>query len=159
VTVTQTVANYAISIHIGGKAKQPTLTLSSTPDLPQAEIASLMVLGRTSERLTSAEQSALPGQAQQIIGDVAAGEVAKVVSQPLGLDTIEVEAGQTLGTGRVSVGRYITQDIFLTYEREFGGEHENKVGLEYSINRHLKLKGTGSDTGESSLDLLWRLDY
>jgi autotransporter translocation and assembly factor TamB len=31
--------------------------------------------------------------------------------------------------------------------------------VEYSINRRLKLKGSSSDTGESALDLLWRLDY
>jgi autotransporter translocation and assembly factor TamB len=160
VTVTQTVANYAVSIHIGGKARQPSITLSSTPDLPQAEIASLLVLGRTSEqRLTNSEQSALSGQVQQIIGDVAAGELEKTISQPLGLDTVEVEAGQTLGTGRVSVGRYVTQDIFLSYERQVGGEGENKVNIEYSINRRLKVKGSGSDTRESALDLLWHLDY
>jgi autotransporter translocation and assembly factor TamB len=70
-----------------------------------------------------------------------------------------VEAGQTLGTGRVSVGRYVTQDIFLSYERQVGGEGENKVSIEYSINRRLKVKGSGSDTRESALDLLWHLDY
>ena len=83
----------------------------------------------------------------------------KIVGRPLGMDTIEIEAGETLGTGRVSVGRYITQDIFLSYERQFGGAGENKLGVEYSINRHLKIKGSGSDIGESALDFLWRLDY
>jgi autotransporter translocation and assembly factor TamB len=53
----------------------------------------------------------------------------------------------------------VTQDIFLSYERELGGDNANTVGVEYSLNRRLKLKGTGSDLGETALDLLWRLDY
>jgi autotransporter translocation and assembly factor TamB len=94
-----------------------------------------------------------------MVGGVAASELEKALGKPLGLDTIEVEAGKEVGTGSVSVGRYVTQDLFLSYEREFGGEHSNTIGVEYSINRRLKLKGSGSDTGESALDLLWRHDY
>jgi translocation and assembly module TamB len=160
VTVTHTVSDYVVSIYAGGKAKQPKLTLTSTPELPEKDVLSLLVTGKTSERLTSAERSALPGQAQQIVGGVAAGELEQVLGQPLGLDTVEVEAGQKLGTGKVGVGRYVTQDLFLFYEREFNEEGGgNKVGVEYSINRRLKLKGSSSDTGESALDFLWRLDY
>jgi autotransporter translocation and assembly factor TamB len=159
VTVTHTVSDYTVSIYVGGKARQPKLTLTSTPELPQEEIVSLLVTGKTTERLSSAERSALPGQAQQVVGGVAAGELEKVIGKPLGLDTIEIEAGEKLGTGKVGVGRYVTQDLFLSYEREVGGQESNKVGVEYSINRSLKLKGSSSDTGEFALDFLWRLDY
>ena len=41
-------------------------------------------------------------------------------------------------------------------QTEEGG---NKVGIEYSINRHLKVKGSSSDTGDSAVDILWRIDY
>jgi autotransporter translocation and assembly factor TamB len=159
VIVTHAVSGYIVSIQVGGKAKQPTLTLSSTPELPQAEIVSLLVIGKTTDRLTSSEQNALAGQVQKLVGGLAAGELEGLLGKPLGLDTIEVQTGETLGTGRISVGRYVTQDLFLSYERQIGEESGNKVGVEYSINRRLKLKGSGSDTGESALDLIWRLDY
>jgi translocation and assembly module TamB len=159
VTMTQTIANYAVFIHVGGKVQTPLLTFTSTPDLPQAEIVSLLVLGKTTELLTNSEQSALSSQAQQIVGEVAAGELEKILGRPLGLDTVEIEAESSLGEGRISVGRYITQDIFLSYERQFGSEVGNTVGVEYSINRQLKIKGSGSDIGESAFDVLWRLDY
>jgi autotransporter translocation and assembly factor TamB len=93
------------------------------------------------------------------VGGAAANELEETLGKSIGLDTIELEAGKEIGEGSVSVGRYVTQDIFLSYERDFGGKGGNTVGIEYSINRRLKLKGSGSDTGESALDLLWRHDY
>jgi translocation and assembly module TamB len=158
VTVTRTISDYVVSIHVGGKAQMPEITFSSIPELPQIDIISLLVLGKTTDRLTGGEQSSLSSTVQQISGGIIAGQLEKL-GQSVGLDTIEVSAGDQLGTGTVKAGRYVTQDIFLSYERELGGDNANTVGVEYSLNRRLKLKGTGSDLGETALDLLWRLDY
>jgi autotransporter translocation and assembly factor TamB len=159
VEVTRAVSDYVVSIHISGRMKSPQLTLSSTPDLPQADIVTLLVVGKTSDRLTESERGGLSSRAQQIVGNVAAGELEQLLAKPLGFDTLDIQTGDKLGSGKVSVGRYITQDIFLSYERQSGDEKGNKVGVEYSINRHLKVKGSSSDTGGSALDLLWRIDY
>jgi translocation and assembly module TamB len=159
VTVTRAVSSYAVSIHVSGRAKSPQLHLSSTPDLPQADIVTLLVVGKTTDRLTASERTGLSSHAQQIVGNVAAGELEQLLAKPLGFDTLDIQTGDKLGSGKVSVGRYITQDIFLSYERQLGDEKGNKVGVEYSINRHLKVKGSSSNTGDSALDILWRIDY
>src|SRR5262245_11934713 len=164
VVVTRSVSDYVVSINVSGRAKSPQLTLSSTPDLPQADIVTLLVVGKTSDRLTESERSRLSSRAQQIVGNVAAGELEQLLAKPLGLDTLDIQTGDRLGSGKVSVGRYITQDIFLSYEHQSGAERSgvergNRVGVEYSINRHLKVKGSSSDTGDSALDILWRIDY
>ena len=119
----------------------------------------MLVVGKTSDRLTASERRGLSGQAQQIVGNVAAGELQQLLAKPLGLDSVDIQTGEKLGPGKVSSGRYITQDIFLSYERQLGDKEGNKVGIEYSVNRHLKLKGSSSDTGASALDILWRIDY
>jgi translocation and assembly module TamB len=155
------VSDYVVSIQVEGKAKQPELTLSSDPELEQADIVSLLIFGKTTDRLTSSEQSALFSQTQAVAGRVAAGLLEKTVGKTLGLDTIEVESGEALGTGQVGVGRYVTQDIFVTYERLFGnnGESGNTVGVEYSLKGNLKVKSSSSDLGASAVDLLWSFDY
>jgi autotransporter translocation and assembly factor TamB len=159
VTVTRAVSGYTVAIHISGRAKSPQLRLSSTPDLPQADIVTLLVVGKTMDRLTAAERSGLSSHAQQIVGNVAAGELEQLLAKPLGFDTLDIQTGDKLGSSKVSVGRYVTQDIFLSYERQLGDEKGNKVGVEYSINRHLKVRGSSSTTGDSALDVLWRIDY
>jgi autotransporter translocation and assembly factor TamB len=119
----------------------------------------LLLIGKTTDRLTSSEQTAFSSQAQQVAGNLIAGQLEKTLGKELGLDTIEVTAGNQLGTGSVRVGRYVTQDIFLSYERDLSGKEGNTVGVEYSFNRRLKLKGSSSDQGETAIDLLWRTDY
>jgi autotransporter translocation and assembly factor TamB len=161
VVSTYTVSDYTISMHVEGKAQQPQLTLSSPshPELEQHNIVSLLVLGKTTDRLTSSEQKSLSSQAQAVAGGVLADQLEKTVGKGLGLDVIEVNAGDGLTPGSVSVGRYVTQDIFLSYERRFVEAGGNKVGVEYNLKRNLKLKGSSSDFGETSLDLLWQIDY
>ena len=159
VIVTRAVSAYVVSINVSGHAKSPKLSLSSTPDLPQADIVTLLVVGKTTDRLTASERTGLSSHAQQIVGNVAAGEVEKLLAKPLGFDTLDIQTGDKLGSSKVSVGRYITQDIFLSYEQPLGDDKGTKVGVEYSINRHLKVRGSSSTTGDSALDILWRIDY
>jgi translocation and assembly module TamB len=159
VVVTHAVSDYVVSINVSGRVQSPQLVLTSTPDLPQADIVTLLVVGKTSDRLTESERTGLSGHAQQIVGNVAASELEQLLAKPLGFDMVDIQTGDRLENSRVSVGRYVTQDIFLTFEQRLGDEKGNKVGVEYSINRHLKVKVSGNNTGDLALDVLWRIDY
>jgi autotransporter translocation and assembly factor TamB len=163
VTVAQKVSDYLVSIHVTGRARQPTIAFSSEPELPQADIISLIVLGKTTDRLTKGERNSLGDTAQQLAGGVIAGELEKTLGKALGLDTIEISPGERLGSGTFKVGRYVTQDLFLSLGHEGGQDSGSSggtsVGLEYSLNRRMKVRGSSSDQGETAVDFLWRLDY
>jgi translocation and assembly module TamB len=159
VTVAQKVSDYLVSIHVTGRAQQPTIVFSSTPELPQTDIISLLVLGKTTDRLTKRESNSLANEAQQVAGGFLAGQLEKTVGKTLGLDTIEITSGEHLGTGSVKAGRYVTQDLFLSLEREVGRDSGTNVGLEYSLNRRLKVRGSSNEQGATAVDFFWRLDY
>jgi translocation and assembly module TamB len=159
VTVTHTVADYVIAIHLGGTIRQPEITFSSTPELPQTDILSLLVLGKTSDRLTGSEQSALSSQIQQFAGGVVAGRLEEAIGEGLGLDAIEITPGETLGSGTVSVGRYVSQKLYISIGGQFGADGGPAVSVEYSITPRLKLEVTSSDTRGTAVDFLWRRDY
>lgn len=99
----------------------------------------------------------------------AAEAVASAVGQQIGLDSVQIEVGDDPSQTRVGTGKYIGQDLFLSYERQLGKEGGNTVGVEYSLDRlrlmkrfkikGLKFKGSGSDAGETALDFLWPKDY
>jgi len=160
ITVAQRVSEYLVSIHVTGRAQQPTIAFSSVPELPQADIVSLVVLGKTTDRLTKSERNSLGDTAQQLAGGVISGELEKTLGKTLGLDTIEISPGEHVGSGTFKVGRYVTQDLFLSLGRgEAGQDSGTSVGLEYSLNRRMKVRGSSSDQGETAVDFLWRLDY
>jgi translocation and assembly module TamB len=159
VTVTHTVADYVIAIHLGGTIRQPEITFSSTPELAQTDILSLLVIGKTTDRLTSSEQNALSSQLQQFAGGVVAGRLQEAIGEGLGLGTIEITPGETLGAGTVSVGRYVSQTLYLSIGGQFGEDGGPTVSVEYSITARLKLEVTSSDTRGTAVDFLWRRDY
>lgn len=153
------VSDYAITLHVEGESRSPRLTFSSTPDLPEEDILSLLAFGKTIDRLSGSEQTALSAQGAAIAGNILSGILEKRVGNTLGLDTLEVDVGDELGTGSVRGGRYVTQDLFLSYERQLGEQSGNTVEVEYSLGPRVKLKGASDDQGQSSLDLFWRIEY
>jgi autotransporter translocation and assembly factor TamB len=159
VTVTHTVSNYVVEIHVEGKARKPEIIFSSTPELPQSDILSLLIVGKTMDRLTSSEQQDLSSQLGGAAGSMIAGQLQEALGGALGLDTLTIGAGESFGSGSVSIGQFVTQDIFMSYEFGMGKGGGNRVGVEYSITPRLKLKGSTTDNGASAIDFLWRRDY
>jgi translocation and assembly module TamB len=159
ITVTHTVSNYVVTIDVDGRAREPHISFSSTPELPQTDILSLLIIGKTTDRLTSSEQQDLSSQLTGAAGSFVAGQLQEVLGGALGLDTLSIGAGESFGSGSVSIGQYVTQDIFLSYEVGMGKGGGNRVGIEYSVTPELKLKGSTNDNGASAVDFLWRRDY
>ena len=153
------VSDYTITLHVEGDSRRPDLTFSSSPELPEEDILSLIAFGKTIDRLSGSERTALSSQGAAIAGNIISGILEKQLGDALGLDTLEVEVGDELGTGSVRGGRYVTQDLFLSYERRLGEQGGNTVEVEYSLGPRVKLKGSSDDKGQSSLDLFWRIEY
>jgi autotransporter translocation and assembly factor TamB len=116
-------------------------------------------VGKTMDRLTSSEQQDLSSQLGGAAGGMIAGQLQEALGGALGLDTLTIGAGESFGSGSVSIGQYVTQDIFMSYEFGMGKGGGNRVGVEYSITPRFKLKGSTTDNGASAIDFLWRRDY
>src|SRR5215510_7371005 len=159
ITITHTVSSYLVTIHVDGRARQPQITFSSTPELEQSDILSLLIVGKTMEQLTSSEQASLSSQLGGAARGLVAGKLQEAIGGALGMDTLTISPGDSSGAAGVSVGQYVTQDLYMSYEFGMGKGEGNRVGIEYSINRDLKLKGSTSDKGDSAIDFLWRRDY
>ncbi len=165
ITATHKVSSYIVSIRVQGDSKLPKIALSSEPEaLEQADIISLLAFGRTTDKLTGSEQGSLANKAQNAAVGAAAGAAASAVGEQIGLDSVEIEVGDDPSQTKIGTGKYITQDLFLSYERQLGSEGGNTVGVELSLDplvklKGLKLKGSSSTVGETAVDLLWRRDY
>ncbi|MGC1952529.1 MAG: translocation/assembly module TamB domain-containing protein [Gammaproteobacteria bacterium] len=162
ITATYEVADYTVYVTVTGRSQAPDIAYRSEPELTQQDILSLLIFGRTSDRLNSSEQTTL-GQAQQFAGGLAAGMLERTIGRALGLDTVAIELGHQGRESRVGVGRYLTQNIFVEYQRRLrdlslGNRVGNAVTVEFSINRDFKVRAMGSDFGETAIDFLWRRD-
>ncbi len=138
---------------------QPQITFSSTPELEQSDILSLLIVGKTMDRLTSSDQQNLAGQLGGAAGGLIAGKLQDALGEALGLDMFTIGTGDGPGGSSLSIGQYLTQDIFMSYEVGMGKGVGNRIGVEYRITPQVKLKGSTSDNGSSAVDFLWRYDY
>jgi autotransporter translocation and assembly factor TamB len=59
----------------------------------------------------------------------------------------------------VSVGRYVTGDVFVSLAQEFGAQQAEVVSLEYSLTRRISIRGSTSTRGDRAIDVFWRRRY
>jgi len=149
------VQNYLISATVGGDAKKPTLTLSSIPDLPQADILSVMMFGKPSSQLTGGQQTDLQNQAISMAGGYAASQVGQAVAQALGLG----ELGVTTGSGGVGFGRYLTKNVFVSASQSASDMQDRKAEIQYYLTPEINLGTSASTNYGNEIKLQWHKEY
>jgi autotransporter translocation and assembly factor TamB len=160
ITAVYTTADYRIEVHITGQADKPALDLTSEPPLEKADILSVLLFGKPAHQLGQGESVALQQKALGLAAGYAMPEVRTSVMNTLGLDTLEVALPEGEETpGRISAGRYVAQDVFLSIAQEFGPAAAQVVGIEYSLGHDVSVRGSTSTRGTSALDLLWSWRY
>ncbi|TMA35936.1 MAG: translocation/assembly module TamB [Deltaproteobacteria bacterium] len=152
--------NYRVTVHLGGTSEKPELTLASDPPLEQADILSVIIFGKPARDLGKGESVKLQEQALQLASGYVMPELRTSVMNTLGLDTLDVEMPQGADRrGRVSVGRYVAGDVFVSLAQEFGARAGQAVGVEYGLTPQISIKGSTSTRGDSAIDVFWHRRY
>jgi translocation and assembly module TamB len=145
-------------VQITGTAQSPRVKLYSEPALSDAETLSWVVLGRASA--TSGGESALLQQAAlALIGHVSKGTSGGSLAGRFGLDELGFKgpgSGGDLRESAVTLGKRLSKDFYLTYERSLGGTF-GTIFIFYDLTQRLTLRGQAGQT--SGLDLIYTLKY
>jgi translocation and assembly module TamB len=140
-------------IHIEGTADKPTVTLSSTPVLPNDEVLSQVLFGSSAAQLSPFDAAELASAMTSLSGGSGFDLLGNLRSFAH-LDRLALGGGPGVA---VSGGKYITDKIYL----EVGGGAAGPVaGVEWRIRKDLSLvsKVAGSG-GDSQIEVRWRKDY
>jgi autotransporter translocation and assembly factor TamB len=83
-----------------------------------------------------------------------------VLQQTTGLDVLEISGENDWKSTNVTIGKYITNKLYISYEQSFNFDRQSKViyaekfMLEYHILRNLILKATNQEIN-SGFDLIY----
>lgn len=139
------------SIRVTGTAEKPEIALTSTPALPQDEILSQVLFGRSASQLSPVEAAQLASGVASLAGgggfDVIGG-----LRELAGLDRLSF--GGEASALTVAGGRYISDDVYL--EVIGGGEGGAAVSVEWQVRRNLAVTSRFGGQGEASLSVRWR---
>ncbi len=146
---TRELPGYKVGVIARGPLRRPQLTLFSEPGLPQAQIASMLIVGRSS----------IQGDPGAVADDVTASErggaiIAGQLGKYVGLD--EVGLAQDTGTGtELVLGKYLSPRLYVSYGISLVDEI-NTLKLRYTIGDRWVLSAESGN--ESALDIEYRIE-
>ncbi len=138
-------------IRVTGTAARPDIALTSTPSLPQDEILSQVLFGRSASQLSAFEAAQLAAGVASLAGG-GGFDVIGNLRQLAGLDRLSF--GGEASALTVAGGRYITDDVYL--EIIGGGEGGAAVNVEWQVRRNLAIASEFGGEGNATLSIRWR---
>ncbi|WP_341677898.1 translocation/assembly module TamB domain-containing protein [Niveibacterium sp. SC-1] len=173
-------------VEISGSAQRPRVKLVSSPNVPDAEKLSWIVLGRPPNNSGNEGDAALlVAAAGALMGDTAGG-ITNDIQKAFGFDQIMIAQGDTKGLGGAAVsqvtgsatgfssstaaagaqdsvtgevimiGKRVTDDVYLSFEQSLQGT-ESLVKLTYALTRTVSVIVRGGT--DVALDLNYNVSF
>lgn len=169
-----------VFVSVSGILAQPTVTLSSSPVLSESEIISLLMFNKNYAGLTEGEMGTI--LKEEMINLIAQGlsirflnQIEDEIANSLGLDEFKIETifkqeqdsdltfipGFALETLALKVGKYFSENFYLTYSAPLFEMGIGDLELEYKLSDDLTLNtqvGAFSPQ-EGEFELKFELQY
>lgn len=155
-SATREVDGFSVSADVGGTPSKPTIELSSAPSLPEDEILSRMLFGRSSVDLTALEAAELANSIARLTGQDTGLNPIGAIQAGLGVDRLRLGVDNA-GNAELGVGQYLAQDVYLEVTTQ--GAAGNSVEVEWQPRPQVSVASETSSTGESRVSVRWKKDY
>ena len=142
-------------IKIGGTAAAPTLTLSSTPALPQDEVLSQVLFGASASQLSGLQAAQLASAVAGLAG-TGGFDVIGGLRGFAHLDRLAIDSGAAANFA-VAGGKYINDKVYV--ELQGGGKTGEGGQVEWRVRKHLAIVSRVTSQGDHALSVRWRKDY
>jgi len=160
----QTEKQYDVSMLIQGRARNPQLTLTSQPPLPQKDIVSLLALGLTPEALDESKTTGLQVTTTSTTALGAAllqKPVGKKLKDRFGVDmkvTSSQATADVASSAKVTLSKQFSPKLSVSASGTLEANPQSSVKLQYEIKRGLSVIGSwegkeqGATQNEQSKD-------
>ena len=145
---------------VRGRLSKPDLVMTSNPGTySQGQLLGFLLGG---------EPDGQPGDARDRATAAGTSFVANKIggyvkdALPIDLDVLRYEAATASSSAAVTVGTWLSRDLFLAYRRRLEArpdENANEGDIEYWLSRRVLVEGVIGDRNINGVDLLWRKRY
>ena len=130
-------------------------------EIAEGDAVSYIIFDLGLNELNQNQQSSLSEElgAGQIAGGMASKMLAGAIGSKLNMDVMEIKAGGDLESAAIVIGKYLTPDLFMSYQRSFGSLTDDDlepeiVILEYQVIKLIYLQLTEGDAEEAGFDVI-----
>ena len=161
-----TVREFDVRLNVFGPLGQLETSVSSTPPMASLDVLSLLTTG-SSDTLGEFGSGSLVesdgGNAESFLAGQAASIAGRRVGTLFGLDQVQISplTGGTsqLSAARVTVGKRISRDVYITYSHDPSESDEEIVELTWQIYPSIAVVITATDRDSYSMDLRWNKSF
>lgn len=156
------VAEILAKVEVSGRAQDPRIDLTSEPALPEEEVLSRVLFGSSRAQLSPLQALKLAQSAAVLSGRLGAGGgITDRVRETLGVDTLDVDAGDGGEGSRgasLSVGKYVAPGVFLKLQQGLSGVGSKAV-VEVELTDSITVETDVGADSQSRVGVNWKLDY
>ncbi len=161
------VREYNVTMSLFGALDSLNANFSSDPPLADLEVLSLLTTGETNWRGTQSSQASGETEAAMRATGLLYGQAASLISERtsnlFGFDRVRLEPLTTssgdLSSARVTVGKQVSRDIFLTYSYDPSTTEEQIIQVEWVFMEGTTLVLTQDGDGSYSADVRWERTF
>jgi translocation and assembly module TamB len=149
-----------VTITASGPLSNPKLTFASVPELPEDEIISQVLFGKSTSQLSTAEAVQLAASVAELTGQGggATGILGRVRST-LGVDVLRLESGDDDSTTPdVAAGKYLTEDVYVGAKQGAAAD-SGTAQVEVEITPHISIESEVGQEGQSEVGVKFKWDY
>lgn len=150
-----TTTDITARVLVSGPASRPVVSFSSTPTLPQDEVISRLLFGRSAGSLNGGQALQLAQAAAQFSGG---SGVLENVRRSLGVDSLELGTDAAGTGGQVGLGRRLNDNIYLGV-RQGTSTGSSRVTVDVDVTRNIRLQGATGADGAAEVGIGAQWDY
>lgn len=154
-----TVEGVTATINVGGSARNPQITLTSTPSLPQDEILARLLFGNSVTELSATQALQLAASLNSLRGSGGGLNPLGKLRSATGIDRLRIlGADKTTGRGTaIAAGVHISNDIYIEVITDARGFTATQ--LEVALSKSLSILSQAGSFNGSSINVRYRRDY
>ncbi|WP_234408691.1 translocation/assembly module TamB domain-containing protein [Marinilabilia salmonicolor] len=148
-----------------GTAFEPNLSFTlNGSSITERDAMAYLVFNQSFDELSFGNQQGVSGNVPSaMLSGLVSSQLTKTIGNTFNLDMVEVQAGDDWESATFMVGKYITNNLFVTYQRGFGENEDESltpqtITLEYEVTRNLFLRLTQGDVKDSGVDVILKFE-
>ncbi|MBI1416036.1 MAG: hypothetical protein GC146_02330 [Limimaricola sp.] len=145
----------AVKITVSGPATEPTVTFSSSPELPQDEVLSQLLFGRDLKSISPLQAVQLASAVATLAGRGGSGIIDNL-RKGIGVDDIDLTSDAS-GNAAVRVGKYLTDKVYT--DVTIGSDGTSTINLNLDVTPTITATGSAASDGTTGLGIFYQKDY
>lgn len=143
-------------VTVSGRASDPEITFSSSPELPEDEVLARLLFNRAAQDLSPFQLAQLAAAAAELAGVSSGPGILSSLRSATGLDNLDLVTNED-GTTAVSAGKYLADDVYVDVQTN--GQGESQVEIVYDVSDYFTARGAVESDGNTIFGLFFERDY